>query len=112
MAGNRPTVLKLRPAVLDIVDIADYIAADANLAAADRFIAAVEKTCEQLARMPGIGSRWEDEDPELTDVRFSPVTKFKKYLIYYRPIEGGIEILRVIHGARNTRRLLGAVDNE
>jgi toxin ParE1/3/4 len=72
MAGDRPTVVKLRPAVLDIVAIADYIATHMGLATADRFLAATEKTCDQLARMPGIGSRWEDEDPELTNIRSSP----------------------------------------
>jgi toxin ParE1/3/4 len=112
MTGKNPTVVKLRPAVLDIIDIADYIARNTSLAAADRFIAATEKTCDQLARQPGIGSRWEDEDPELTGVRLFPVSRFKKYLIYYRPIVDGIEVLRVIHAARDTRRLLGDDDVE
>ena len=112
MTKKRPTVVKLRTAVRDIVEIADYIARSTSLAAADRFLTATEKTCEQLARMPGIGSRWVDDDPELADVRLRPVSTFKKYLIYYRPIEGGIEVLRVIHGARDTRRLLGDDDAE
>jgi toxin ParE1/3/4 len=40
------------------------------------------------------------------------VTEFKKYMIFYRPIEGGIEVLRVIHGARNIQNLLGTDDIE
>ena len=112
MAGKEAKVAKLRTAVVDIIMIADYLAEAASLAVADRFIAETEKSCSRLARMPGIGSRWEDKDPELTEVRVFPVSKFKNYLIYYRPIAGGIEVLRVIHGARDTRRLFGSDDDD
>ncbi|MGH9438287.1 MAG: type II toxin-antitoxin system RelE/ParE family toxin, partial [Terriglobia bacterium] len=30
-----------------------------------------------------------------------PVKDFPKYLIFYRPIRDGIEVVRVIHGARD-----------
>ncbi len=34
------------------------------------------------------------------------VTGFEKILILYRSIEDGIEVLRVVHGSRNVKRLL------
>jgi len=41
--------------------------------------------------------------PELgADVRSLPLGK---YLIIYRPVKGGIELVRFVHGARNLRRL-------
>jgi plasmid stabilization system protein ParE len=60
MARATPRVVKLRPAVRDIIEIADYLADQTSLAVALRFVAAVERTCVQLARMPGIGARWEE----------------------------------------------------
>jgi len=34
------------------------------------------------------------------------VDGFDSYLIFYRPIAEGVEIYRVLHGARDLRRLL------
>lgn len=35
-----------------------------------------------------------------------PVTGFENYLVYYRPLRDGIEIIRILHGARDIARLL------
>jgi len=37
--------------------------------------------------------------------RVFPVRGFGKHLVFYRPVEDGIEILRVIHGARDIEAL-------
>ena len=47
-----------------------------------------------LAKNPGIGQSRPDISPEL---RYFPVGN---YLILYREIKDGIEIVRVVHGAR------------
>ncbi len=107
MAGKEPTIIKSRLAVRDVVEIADYLAAlRTRLEAGERFYDAADRTFRRLARMPRIGTLWGDEDPELEEVRFFPVTRYRRYLVFYRPIEGGIEILRVLHGARDLRRIL------
>jgi toxin ParE1/3/4 len=59
-----------------------------------------------------LGTLWGDEAPELLDARHFPVDRFRKYLIFYRPIEGGIELLRVLHGARNLEQLLSPKEPE
>src|SRR5438067_2361838 len=99
MPPETPKVVRHPAAVLDVVEIADYLAQAASLSAADRFIASANMTIEQLARMPGLGSRWDSDKPQLADVRFSSVRKFRNHLVFYRPIEGGIEVLRVLHGS-------------
>jgi plasmid stabilization system protein ParE len=43
---------------------------------------------------------------EWRGLRLFRVTGFEKILILYRPLENGVEILRVIHGSQNVRRLL------
>ena len=44
--------------------------------------------------------------PELHGLRLFRVAGFEKILILYRPLENGVEILRVIHGSQNVLRLL------
>ena len=81
MAKAMPRVVRNPVAVLDIVEIADYIAQATSLAAVDRFITAADRTFEQLARMPGIGTRYEPDDPAYAELRFFPVLKFPKHLV-------------------------------
>jgi toxin ParE1/3/4 len=57
--------------------------------------------------MPGIGASYEHEHPALAGLRVFPISRFKKYLVFYRPVADGIEILRVLHGARDFHGLLG-----
>jgi toxin ParE1/3/4 len=96
-------------AIRDLIESADYLARHASLPTADRFLAAAEKTIEQLARMPGLGTRWDSDRTRLAGVRYRPVSRFRKYLVFYRPhAEGGIEVLRVLHGARDLANLLEA----
>ncbi len=113
MADKGPTIVKSRRAVRDVVEIADYLAVlRTSLEAGNRFYDAVDRTFRRLARMPRIGSLWGDDDPDLQQVRFFPVTRYRRYLVFYRPIEGGIEILRVLHGARDLRRILRGSEDE
>ena len=59
-----------------------------------------------MAGTPGMGARYEHEHPALADLRVVPVSRFKKYLVFYRSVQDGIEILRVLHGARDFHGLL------
>jgi toxin ParE1/3/4 len=91
----------------DIRDIADYIAAD-NLEASDRFIDAVRQTFDLLATMPSMGSARRFRREGLKGLRLWRVPHFDKYLIVYRHARSGVEVLRVLHGARSIERLLGS----
>jgi toxin ParE1/3/4 len=93
----------------DLADAFAYIGQD-SLDAALRFIRAAEKTFQQLAIMPGIGERFPSGRPELAEVRRIGISGFRKYQIYYRPIDNGIEILRVLHGARDAERIFKTDD--
>jgi len=75
----------------DLDEIWWYIAQD-NLVNADKFIDEIETTCRQLARFTGMGKNRDELHPGLQSF---PVGK---YLIFYMPINGGIEIIRVLHG--------------
>jgi toxin ParE1/3/4 len=79
-----------------------------SLDAALRFIRAAEKTFQQLAMMPGIGERFRSNRPELAEVRPTSISGFRMYQVYYRPIDDGIEVLRILHGSRDVERILGS----
>jgi toxin ParE1/3/4 len=96
-----------RPAARrDIVDIVYHYIREGTPATASRFREQAEATLQRLAAMPGIGARYEHEHPALAELRYFPVSRFKKYLVFYRQIPDAIEIVRVLHGARDIQGIL------
>ena len=69
--------------------------------AAIRFFENTVSTLERLAEMPELGQMEHFGKKELADLRVWQVRGFKNYLIFYRPIERGIEVIRVLHAARD-----------
>ncbi|KAF3885160.1 MULTISPECIES: type II toxin-antitoxin system RelE/ParE family toxin [Nostocales] len=94
------------PASRDIENIIDYIADSSSLDAADRFLIKINQKCKTLANFPNMGRR---RDELLPSLRSFPVDD---YIIFYRPIEGGIEILRVVSGYRDLNALFEGLDDE
>src|SRR5437868_4252270 len=74
--------------------------------AAERFLDAAEATFARLAEQPGMGRRWDSSNPDLAGVRVWPISGFRKYLVFYRSIADGIEVLYVFHSARDIRGIL------
>lgn len=98
---------RVRPAAdADLDDHAAYLAREAGLDIARRFYDAAATTFEQIARMPGIGDRRPTANTRLEGLRVSRIQGFEKHLIFYPPVPDGIEIVRVLHGARDLDRLL------
>jgi toxin ParE1/3/4 len=74
--------------------------------AARRFLAAVRKAYTSLAAMPEMGTRWEAESPRFSTVRYFAIPRYPNYVIFYRPFSDGVEILHILHGARDLGPLL------
>ncbi|OGL79769.1 hypothetical protein A3J43_03465 [Candidatus Uhrbacteria bacterium RIFCSPHIGHO2_12_FULL_54_23] len=88
-------------ALRDTLAIARYIARD-NPDAAVSFITALETTGHALAEMSEMGRRLAFQHPALHNVRHMRVSRaFSAYLIFYRPVHKGVEMIRVLHGARD-----------
>lgn len=94
--GRRYTLS--RPAREDLDDIWLYIARD-SIEEADRFIDLLTAKFPLVASQPRMGRLREDLAPNL---RCLPV---KNYLILYRSLKGSVQIVRVIHGARDPKAL-------
>jgi toxin ParE1/3/4 len=82
----------------DLQGIHDYIAAD-DPTAALRLIEKIEQSCELLAEHPLLGEACEFLADRLR------MTAVGNYIIFHRPDNDGTKIVRVVHGARDWRRL-------
>jgi toxin ParE1/3/4 len=60
----------------------------------------LERRCLLLAARPLAGRARDELIPGLRSVPHG------RYVIFYLPIEDGVEIVRLLHGARDLRRLL------
>ena len=96
----KPFVLTPR-AEQDVGDIWDYIAND-SIEAADRVLSALEETMRRLAKNPGIGHMRE----ELADRRHRFFLVYS-YLIVYRFETQPLQVIRVLHAARDVQNILG-----
>lgn len=90
----------------DLVSIFRHLARQAGMRVADRFFAEAEATFARLAGMPGIGAPYRPDEPLYADLRYFPVSRYRDSLVFYRPIPGGIEVYRVLHGARDIDGIL------
>ncbi|MDR0336203.1 MAG: type II toxin-antitoxin system RelE/ParE family toxin [Planctomycetaceae bacterium] len=86
----------------DIMEISRYIS-ERNLSAADRFVDAVDQTIQRLCDNPTIGERLYS-DPT-GKIRLTLVSGFRNYLIFFRQEETVLQVLRVLHGARDFSNL-------
>jgi toxin ParE1/3/4 len=92
--------IDFRPKALgDLDDIWDHVAPE-NMQAAERLLDAIEAKLELLAERPLLGRARPELGADLRSFAHRP------YLIFYRPLADGIEVLRVLHGARELGPLL------
>lgn len=78
----------------DLNEIADYFAAN-NVRAGERFFDDFNRKCKQLVAFPNSGKSY---DYIYSDLKGVPLSS---YIIFYRVLKDGIEILRVISGRQD-----------
>ena len=83
----------------DLNEILEFIARDKPEAAV-RWVHKIREACEFLAQNPEAGAR----RPEFKSGEFRNHL-VGNYVIFYRPIPGGVEIARVVRGERDVRNL-------
>ncbi len=87
-------IVSASAAKADAGEIWAYIAEE-NPDAADRLLDRFDKLFRLLAAQPNLGKSVEGLAANL---RFIPLGN---YLVFYRPAKDGIEIVRLLHGARD-----------
>ena len=87
-------------AAADILDIWDHIAED-SLDQADRWVDKLDEKFGILATQPLMGRAREEL---AADLRSFP---FGRYVIFYMPVQDGIDVVRVLHSARDVEAAFG-----
>ena len=89
-----PKVLRKPQAEADLIEIWIYIAQDSPTSA-DKLLDEINEKSQTLTESPFIGKSRDELGP---NIRSFPISN---YMLFYQPIAEGIEIIRVLHGARD-----------
>ena len=89
----------------DLGEIWMFIAAD-NPAQADDFIDLIDAKFQNLSRQPGLGRRREEL---VGGLRSFPVGR---YVIFYLQVQDCLQIVRILHGARDLDAVFADPDDE
>ena len=87
-----PQFYLTQPAIQDIEDIADYIAGQAGLEQAERFLSKLDAKFARITQFPSLGRPRNEILPGLRSLSMD------SYLILYTATESRVDILRVVSG--------------
>jgi toxin ParE1/3/4 len=100
--------LRILPAADRDVDVVAAFIAQDNLNAALRFYDAIDQTYRLIRDKPARWPRYTLEHPRLQQIRKrSVMAPFGNYLVFYHVIGSAVEVIRVLHGARDIPAVLG-----
>jgi toxin ParE1/3/4 len=89
-----------RRAESDLDEESEYLGRD-DPALAERFLSAAKATFVDLAATPGLGRLREFRSARLRGLRSWRIRSFENWLVFYRVVDETVEIVRVLHGARD-----------
>jgi len=96
-----PPVTQRPRARLDLLEQFVYFGEQAGVELAERYFAAVDATCLLLVEQPLGGVLYDCRIARLAGLRRFPIKGFGSYLLFYLPGEQGIDVVRVLHSARD-----------
>ncbi len=85
----------------DLLDIWSYIATR-NPQAADEVLELIQQKCRLIAEFPNMGANRSELRPGVRSITVG------NYVVFYRSTANEIEVLRVLHGARDLPSLFDA----
>jgi toxin ParE1/3/4 len=103
-----PPAVQRPRARLDLLEQFVYFGEQASVDVAEQYFDAVGKTCALLAQQPHMGNVYESGISRLAGLRRFRVKGFENYFIFYLLRRGGIDVVRVLHSARDIDNLLAA----
>ncbi|PSN19147.1 type II toxin-antitoxin system RelE/ParE family toxin [filamentous cyanobacterium CCP5] len=93
------------PASRDLEAIIDYVAEQSGIDRAEALLQQVNAKCQRLVQFPSMGRK---RDELAAGVRSLPMAS---YLILYRTIDQGVEVLRVVSGYQDLTALFEENDS-
>ena len=95
----------------DLIEIYAYIHRRSP-EAAEKVFNALEGSIRSLLDTPGAGRLWRTSDPRLEGLRVTVCKPYRNYLIFFRRVADGIEVFRIVHGARELGRIVEEIEIE
>jgi len=95
-----PRVLRRPLAAADIAEIWDYIAED-SVRRADASVDRLDTKLHMLSMQPMMGQARDELAPRVRSLPFG------RYVIFYQPLDDGIDVVRVLHAARDVHSQFG-----
>ncbi len=86
-------------ATRDIYENSEFVSRE-NTKAAFRLIEKIKSTCELLAANPGMGEVYQAKSCECR------LFSSGRYVIFFRNIDDGIQVLRIVRGERDFKNVL------
>jgi toxin ParE1/3/4 len=108
---SRKLIIRNR-ATQDLRQQANYILGNGSVSAAEQFLELAEATFAQILTVPRIGKSVDFVLEQMGEIRQWRIKNFQDYLVFYRVQDDQIEILRVLHGARDLEGILSTLDEE
>jgi toxin ParE1/3/4 len=97
-------VIRRSASLEDAIDIAGYLG-EVSARLAERFIDAVEALTADLPRFPFSGAQQEHRGPAFQGIHAKAVPGFPAHYVFYRVTDETIEVLRILHTARDLEGL-------
>ena len=72
-----------------------------------RFREAVKRTIQSLGQNPHVGPRYSSSNSRVQNLRSWPAAGFEAIRIYYALEADAMHIIRILHGKRDMRSILG-----
>ncbi len=96
-----PLVTQRPRARRDLLEQFVYFGEESSVELAERYIAAIDEVCDMLVKQPNAGVAYDSGIAGLEGMRRFPIRGFENYLMFYVPHPGGIDVVRILHGARD-----------
>ena len=95
----------------DLVEHFMYLAENAGLETAERFLMQAEESFSDLAKHPALGVDLGLPRAGMAGIRRWHVKGFEKFLIFYQSRRDCVSIVRVLHAAQDWWGLLGLISD-
>lgn len=99
-------VFRQRPSLIDLDEAANYLQQEGGPHLAIRFLREVDATLQSLAAIPGLGARYEAHGSAVRGSACLSRLTIPEISRLLPAVQDGIEVLRVLHGARDIKGLL------
>jgi toxin ParE1/3/4 len=102
-----PSVFQREAAKRDLVEHFVYLAENAGLDVAERFLDHARASFEELSRQPKMGAPVTLKHPDLAGMRKWRIKGFDNHLVFYQPRQDGVSVVRVLHATSDWWKTLG-----